>query len=326
MKNRQFWTLTGASVGIFLLILDGNTALAGAREGINLSIRTVIPSLFPFFVLSILITQSTTGTDLPVLRFLGKLFGLPKGAGSLLIPAFLGGYPVGAQSIASLHSRSLLSKTAAEKLLAFCNNAGPAFMFGMVRSMFPEKWMIWMLWGIHIGSAWLVSLSVPCEHNSCTIPHDQDITLSNALTAAIRVMVQVCGWVILFRIVIAFLCRWLFWFFPVAVQVALMGLLELSNGCCSLNLIENPDVRFMICSGILAFGGLCVTMQTVSVTNGLTLKYYFLGKGLQTVYSIFLSAAVVRNFWFLIPVLAMNFLLIPRKRRKNSRNPLLLGV
>ena len=43
------------------LILDGRTAIDGARQGIELCLRTVIPSLFPFFVLSILLTSSLLG-------------------------------------------------------------------------------------------------------------------------------------------------------------------------------------------------------------------------------------------------------------------------
>ncbi len=95
MKRRNFWTGICVSLGMLALILDGRTAIEGARQGIELCLRTVIPSLFPFFVLSILLTSSLLGSSLIVLRPLGRLFGMPEGAESLLIPAFLGGYPVG---------------------------------------------------------------------------------------------------------------------------------------------------------------------------------------------------------------------------------------
>lgn len=101
MKRRNFWTGICVSLGMLALILDGRTAIEGARQGIGLCLRTVIPSLFPFFVLSILLTSSLLGSSLIVLRPLGRLFGMPEGAESLLIPAFLGGYPVGAQNVAA---------------------------------------------------------------------------------------------------------------------------------------------------------------------------------------------------------------------------------
>ena len=49
MKTNKL-ACTAAALGMLVLILDSKTALAGAREGIDLCIRTVIPSLFPFFL------------------------------------------------------------------------------------------------------------------------------------------------------------------------------------------------------------------------------------------------------------------------------------
>ena len=99
MKRRRLLTGIGGCIGLLVLILDAKTALQGARQGVELCLKTVIPSLFPFFVLSILLTSSLLGSRIPLLRPLGRLCGVPKGAESLLIPAFLGGYPVGAQSV-----------------------------------------------------------------------------------------------------------------------------------------------------------------------------------------------------------------------------------
>ena len=39
-----------AAVGLLVLIFDSSLAIQGAREGVELCLRTVIPSLFPFFV------------------------------------------------------------------------------------------------------------------------------------------------------------------------------------------------------------------------------------------------------------------------------------
>lgn len=326
MRKQQLWTGIGASVGILILILDGRTALEGAQAGIDLCLRTVIPSLFPFFLLSILLTSSFMGMTLSVLRPVAKLFSIPEGAESLLVCAFLGGYPVGAQSISDGYHAGQLKKEDAQRMLAYCNNAGPAFLFGMVGAQFAEKWMAWALWGIHILSALLVSMVFSGNPGRVKMGERKPVSLSGAMVSALRIMAQVCGWVILFRVIMAFLNRWVLWILPVEVQVTLTGLLELSNGCCVLASIEDTSLRFLICSGILAFGGLCVTMQTVSVTKGLRLKYYLLGKGLQTLLSLLLSAALLWPVWILPAALTIFFLLILQKMRKNSSNPLYVGV
>ena len=56
MKRRTAAALVFSSAGMLVLILDGKAALLGAQAGVELCLNTVIPSLFPFFVLSVLLT------------------------------------------------------------------------------------------------------------------------------------------------------------------------------------------------------------------------------------------------------------------------------
>jgi hypothetical protein len=178
-------------------------------------------------------------------------------------------------------------------MLAFCNNAGPSFLFGMAAAMFPQKSMVWALWLIHIASAVITAIILPRNMTrNVSLQTAPPVSFSGAMTKALSVMASVCGWVILFRVIIQFLTRWIFWILPDAVKVSLIGLLELSNGCCELPRIENTGLRFLVCSAILAFGGLCVTMQTVSVTKGIKMHRYFIGKTLQTSSSLLLAYSI----------------------------------
>ena len=54
--KKQTALCIAASAALLVLILDGNTAIAGIREGIQICIQTLIPSLFPFFICSGLLT------------------------------------------------------------------------------------------------------------------------------------------------------------------------------------------------------------------------------------------------------------------------------
>ena len=326
MAKKQLGTGIAAFGGMLVLILDGRTALEGAKQGVELCIRTVVPSLFPFFLLSILVTGVFMGEKLPFLRFFGRAFRIPQGAESLLIPAFLGGYPVGAQCIAQAVRRGQLDRRTGERMLAFCSNAGPAFLFGMVAGLFPRSGIVWGIWGILILSAGLTAYVFPTDKAKAEILLQEPISLSSAMVSAVKVMASVCGWVVFFRVIIAFLSRWMLWLFPAPVQVAVAGLLELSNGCLALSAVADIPLRFVLCVGMLAFGGICVTMQTVSVANGLSLKYYFLGKLIQTAFSLALAAAIAYGFWVPIAVFPLIFLLKGIKKEKSSSNRSLLGV
>lgn len=327
VRNKGIWTGIFASVGMMVLILDGQTALEGAQTGIELCLKTVVPSLFPFFFLSLLLTGALSGESFPLLRPLGRLLGIPQGAESVLISGFLGGYPAGAQAVAALHEAGRLRTRDAQRMLAFCNNAGPAFLFGMVSSMFSHPAAAWFLWGIHILSAMAVALILPAQQSGSVQPISRKVlSLSGTLQTSLKITGTVCGWVILFRVIIAFLNRWILWLFPSAVQVALMGLLELSNGCCALGTIPEPELRFILCSGMLAFGGACVAMQTHSVIGSLSIKSYYWGKLLQTIFSLFLSCAIVFRLWFPCVAAALLFAILVLKKQKNSSIPATVGV
>lgn len=303
MRRRK--TLYGAcaAVGMMILILDSKTAFTAAKSGIALCLVTVIPALFPFIFLSILLSDSLLGERISILRPLGKLLKMPEGTESLLLCAFLGGYPSGAIAISNAFHAGSLSRHEAERLLSFCNNAGPAFIFGMGMSVFADSRIPWILWGIHILSAVIAGILIPGPQNSSA-----ELTRkskSPAITAAVSAMASVCAWVILFRVIIGFLDRWLLWLLPTEAKVAAVGFLELSNGFCALALVKDVRVRLILCSTMIALGGLCVTMQTITVTKGLRLTKYYLGKMTQFFISLLLSAAVAYGFWWLLPLSAV---------------------
>lgn len=312
-----------SAVGLLILILDGKTALAGASAGIELCLRTVIPALFPFFVFSSVIIQNPLPRVFQSKTF-RSIFKMPKGMESLLLPSFLGGYPVGAQSVYQAYKSCRLTKADAERLLAFCSNAGPAFLFGMVGQMFPKRWMSWSLWGIHIAGALAAAQCIARTDAAANSSEQLLPPAENLMAKSVATMGIVCGWIVLFRVLIAFLDRWFLWLLPQTVRVALIGMLELSNGCCELSQIPSVPIRFILCSGMLAAGGLCVTAQTVSVTKGLSLDHYWWGKLIQITVSLILSFSLMNKS--ALPLLFLLPMFLYRKSKKRDRNRVVSGV
>lgn len=285
-KNSCTMALWAACMG--LLILDSKTAIDGAQEGLDLCIRTVIPSLFPFFVLSSLLTSALT--DTAFLRPLGKFCRIPAGAESIMLVGFLGGYPVGAQCIYDAWQNGSLTRQDAQRMLGFCNNAGPAFIFGMTSTLFTNSAAPWLLWGIQILSALITAFLIPgTPDRNAQIRIQETLTLPKALERSVRNMANVCGWVILFRVVLAICGKWVFGLVPMELQVLLSGLLELANGYCAMASLHSEGIRFLMCSLCLSFGGLCVGMQTVSAVGALGTGMYFPGKLMQTMVGFLLA-------------------------------------
>lgn len=338
--SKKLRTGIAALVGMLILILDSKTALAGGLAGVQICMMQVIPVLLPFFVLSILISAAFTGADIPLLRPIGRLCRMPRGSESLFILGLLGGYPAGAQGVCQGWYTGQLSREDAHRLLGFCSNAGPAFLFGIASAVFPYSWLPWALWSIHISSALLTGILLPGGSKvTVRIQSKRSVSLTEALEQALRIMAKVCGWIILFRMFQGFLDRWFLWAMPSSTRVVIVGLLELANGFLEVATIGDLGLRAVLCSAFLSLGGLCVTMQTMSVTGDLGLGMYIPGKILQCAASVFLTLLMQ---WLFLPesgiihhtpiLLALFggflaiFSLILRKYEKNSSIPALVSV
>ena len=333
MKKPNHCVAVGAALGMFVLIFDGSTALNGAREGIILCLSTLIPSLYPFIFLSNLLTGALSGQELGVLRPVTKFCKMPAGSESLLAVGFLGGYPVGAQCVCLLKMQGQLSDTDASRALAFCNNAGPSFIFGILSSMFSDWKAPCLLWIVHIVSALFVGVLIPTASERSHIKlQKQKENLMQSFNQALKAMASICGWVILMRMVLAFMESWFLWLLPLPMQVAAEGLLELSNGCIRLSELPCEGLRFLIASGLLSLGGICVMLQTRSVADGISLRLYFPGKIIQCAISILISSLLQVFFptseryncsgVALIALIALVFAeLFLKHSEKNSRIP-----
>lgn len=291
--RRPLWTGLAAAIGMLMMILDSKTGIYGASEGLRLCIQVLIPSLFPFIFLSILLTGSLIGRNMGFLQPLGRLCGIPKGGEILFITGILGGYPAGAQAVAQEWETGCITQKQAGRMLGFCNNAGPSFLFGIIAAQFSSKATAWVLWLIHILSAVITAMILPNKSNGPMITHSPPpVSVPQAAKKALISMAQICGWVILSKVMLCFLERWILWLFPNSLQVLFSGILELSNGCWSLSQIPKEGLRFVICCGMLSFGGFCVMMQTASVTGKLGLGMYLPGKLLQTSLSVIMGFAM----------------------------------
>ena len=288
--KKTLTTGIAAALGMLVLILDTPTAIAAGQQAVTLCLMTVIPSLFPFFLLSNLLNASFMGYRSKHLSKLGKLLKIPQGCESLFLVGLLGGYPTGAKAVADAYRNGCISKKDGRRLLGFCNNAGPSFLFGIVGAYFTSWTTVFALWLIHILSAVCVGITLPGKNGETKKAIISDpITLPQALKQSILTMAQVCGWILVFRVVFAYCSRWFLWLLPQQAQVFLSGVLEITMGATALSVFLGEWLRFMIAGIFLAFGGLCVTMQTLSITGDLGVGMYLPGKGLQCIYCLLFS-------------------------------------
>ena len=320
MKKRRIGEAAAAAAGLIVLIIDSKTAFAGAREGLDVCIRVLIPTLFPFFFLSSWLSGIISGISIPGGGIISRLYAIPSGTEALLLCGYLGGYPVGAVTVDEAVYRGQISPNMGKRLLSICNQCGPAFIFGMSAVLFNSPVAGWLLMLFQLLSAMITARLLPGSSDA-VIGRNSIPSAKNPLDQAIRSTANVCGWVILFKILVVFIQRWILWLIPIAGQCAIVGLVEISNGCLLLHEIQSVEFRFLLCAAFLNFGGLCVTMQTFSMVKHTEKGFYLPGKLIQCAVAVTLCLILMGQPLLWIPLtFVVGFSMLLRKNEKRCRN------
>lgn len=291
--------LLSALLGLWLV--DPAAAAASGQAVLERCAAVVVPSLFPFFVLTNLLVRRSYHryAAAALRRWMGPLLGVPADAAGALVLGALGGYPVGAAALFRLYDQKQLSARDVSRALVFCNNGGPGYIFGVVGLglLGNVRWGA-ALWVIHVLAAVLTGILLrPRFHQErCAVtaadaapsaPFGVDFT--HAVQDAALTCVYLCGFLVFFGVLLGTLSSLL----PPLPSLAAAGLLELSTGIALLTRQAFDAPAAMVwAAAFLGWGGLCVHCQVLSLRGDrpIAMGPYFLGKGLQCL----LSVALVR--------------------------------
>lgn len=145
-----FYTLLFLIITCCILTHSG-LSLAYAAIGLDLWFNKMVPSLFPFMILSgIMIRMNLTKTFTKILYpVINPLFHVSENGSYAMMIGFLCGFPMGAKTVADLLKRNMISDREAEFLLAFCNNIGPVYFCSYVLPLLNRQLLIPYLLGMY---------------------------------------------------------------------------------------------------------------------------------------------------------------------------------
>lgn len=296
VKNIFIWIF---AVGIvILLICYASDAILYARDAINLCLEMIVPTLFPFFICSgILIYSGFCELLAKAFQFcMYPLFRISPVGSSAFILGIISGYPLGAVTAGELYANNYLSKTEAERLLAFCNNSGPLFILGSVGiAVYSNIKYGIALYVSHILAALTVGFIFRFYGRSRHTAPPTKMTSPNrsigeifdiAMQNGIRSILTICGAVLFFSVSGRLLLNIL----PIkGVTLSLAsGILEFVTGTVKISALNIPIAdKLIFTSVIVGFAGISVHAQVMAVIARfhLSLIPYILGKAMHGIIS-----------------------------------------
>lgn len=279
-----------------LMLKNCDIAIEYMKNGLLLCARTVIPSLFPFMVISEIIVSSGAGEYVGAIVAgpAKRLFNIsPSGACAVFLGAVCG-FPVGARSAVQAFDNGLIDKDECSHLLTFSNNPSSAFVISAVgASLLGNRSLGIVLWLLTVSTSFICGFimrfviyrgkkTVRSTKAPARTSHGIS-TLTRALSSSTGAMLNVCAYVVFFSSLIGALGSVIDRFTDSPIAKALiLSFFELSSGVSLCSDLEGVSCLLTLALA-LGWSGLSVHCQIITVCEGrgITLRPYFAAKLLQ---------------------------------------------
>ncbi len=279
---RYLFSVFAVCSAAFILLKFSAYSASGVKKGIDICMNSLIPSLYPFMILTNYYALSEL-SDFNV-RLINKLcsvlFRLPGCSAAVILFSFVGGLPVGAKMSAGLYERGLISKEQCRRMMCFCVNPGPAFVISAVgMNMLGSEatgviiYVSLILSSVAMGIA---SRFFTTENESyinyAYIENREDYgsPLEKAVIRSSKSIFSICAWVVAFSCLNEITANLNI---NESLRLFILCTSEMTNGC----LKASESFSAPIVAAVIGFSGFCGHLQLIGEINKVKLKYkYFL--------------------------------------------------
>ncbi len=273
-----------------VLVIFPDRYIPVSWEGVKMWAVFVLPSLFPFFFLTLLLTKLGTLSGLAGAagRFTEKHFRMSGVSVYVFVMSILSGYPVGAKLIAELHSAGAVDSDEATRMSCLASTSGPLFVAGTVGTgMFGSKTTGFLMLVCHITSA-VICGKIFCKYGdfrkkplAAAKPLDTDNVLYECIYSSVISILTVGGFICIFYLLSHILADFKVLSLPqkflslvlsfdpdckVLSNGFVYGLIECTNGCRMLAASASRLAAPLACS-LISFGGLSIIFQSLIYLN-----------------------------------------------------------
>ena len=300
---------------LLLILKNSDVATQYIHNGLLLCSKTVIPSLFPFMVISDLIVASGIAQRLlsPLAPLWRRVLRLSETGGSCMLLGMLCGFPIGAKCAIRALDENRISRDEAERIIAMSSNPSSAFLISAVGlslwgnkrfglALYLSVLLSELITGFCMARTKSVKETPRSSAEAVSIPKSKSSPAElfvDAVTSSSTAMLHICAYVIFFAALVGVLGNFVSSLqIPDSASVFLFGFFELSGGMSRAASIGNPLIAALACAIIAGWSGISVHCQVMTLCGGrgLSFKPYVIAKAFQGVLCGVVTAGILR--WF----------------------------
>lgn len=303
MKNKILNLIVIISLLIILIeILFHKTLVSNTiSDSLNIWTTTLIPSMFPFFVISDLLINYHITNYIPkcIKNAFTKLFRINESVVSIFFLSLLSGFPSNARNTRMLYDKQILTKEEASNALIFTHFANPLFVLSTISVFFlhNETFGYIILISHYLGNILIGFITRTTRSINNTNYIEKNSKSQNfptlfitAIKNAINTLLTILGTLTSFLILASLLLEHLN--LTPYNSTLLKGILEITMGLKSLSILTiNDCYKVVISTMFISFGGLSVHLQVLSQLTDTDISYhpFFIARIFHAIISGFIS-------------------------------------
>jgi len=287
--------LTLFTLFIYIILINSYQIMESIRFSFSLCINNLFPSLIPFMLLSNILINYNFIDDLSDMlkNITTKFFKVNKNCSFALVMSILSGTPSNAKYLKDLYDNNLINNADIEKCLKFCHFTNPIFIISTIGYTFLNNKKLGLIILIsHYTSSFIIGLfnkkskNLKISNINITSNKNNFISiLKSSINSTIDTLLLILG-IITTCIIITTIINNIF---NISDNYKfLFGIVEITQGLKYLSLSNlNIDIKTIISSFLISFGGICIHMQVFSILNNKKIRYlpYFISRIIHGVLS-----------------------------------------
>ena len=300
---KKIMKLTLFTILILIILINSYQIMESIRFSFSLCINNLFPSLIPFMLLSNILINYNFINDLSDMlkNITTKFFKVNKNCSFAIVMSILSGTPSNAKYLKDLKDNHLINDIDIEKSLNFCHFTNPIFIIGTIGYTFLNNKKLGLIILIsHYTSSFIIGLfnkkskNLKISNINTTSNKNNFISiLKSSINSTIDTLLLILG-IITTCIIITTIINNIF-----SVNdnyKFLFGIVEITQGLKYLSLSNlNIDIKTIISSFLISFGGICIHMQVFSILNNKKIRYlpYFISRIIHGVLSSIITYILI---------------------------------
>ncbi len=279
--------MTGLILTVIFIIFPNEL-----KNGINIGLRNtftlLIPSVFPYMVISSLFLY--TGALETISEFIfhpiNKITGISKNACGAYILSLFCGYPTGARLATQLYEENAISEKEMKKLFFFGTVPGFGFCVSFLGGIYKNGLKIYLSY--ILASLIMFIILKEKKHlpfNEVKLPEYKfGESLIKSIKSSSASILEIAGFVCFFSC----FCEIIKNIAPTKMMSAIFGIfLEITTGNTLIQTVFPNDIAKYISVFMTAFGGMCVIFQSMSFSKGkVSIIYFMMARVIFAIFSL----------------------------------------